>query len=152
MSELEKNYVLVNLLKKHLIAGAKASFSAIFDANITTLLAAAVLFFFGTSSVKGFATLLIISILVIFITAVWASRVLLGLLVNSGYFDDKTSWFGIPKKRIHPPEDEVDTLDLTTKFDRLDFVKHRKKFYVAFYRIYNRRNYYFECIQIKSRN
>ncbi|PZX07112.1 SecD/SecF fusion protein [Psychrobacillus insolitus] len=120
-------------VKKAFDSGAKSSFSAIFDANITTLLAASVLFFFGTSSVKGFATLLIISILVIFITAVWASRVLLGLLVNSGYFDDKTSWFGVPKKRIHPPEDEVATLDLTTKFDRLDFVKHRKKFYGVFF-------------------
>ncbi|SER84915.1 protein translocase subunit SecDF [Psychrobacillus sp. OK032] len=118
-------------VKKAFDAGAKESFSAIFDANITTLLAAAVLFYFGTSSVKGFATLLIISILVIFITAVWASRVLLGLLVNSGYFDNKPGWFGIPKKRMHAPEDEVDTLDLTTKFDRFDFVHSRKIFYIA---------------------
>lgn len=118
-------------VRKSFDAGAKESFSAIFDANITTLLAAAVLFYFGTSSVKGFATLLIISILVIFITAVWASRLLLGLLVHSGYFDNKPGWFGIPKKRIHPPEEEVDTLDLTTKFDRLDFVHSRKIFYIA---------------------
>ncbi|MFF2754206.1 protein translocase subunit SecDF [Psychrobacillus sp. NPDC058041] len=109
--------------------GAKEAFTAIFDANITTLLAAAVLFYFGTSSVKGFATLLIISILVVFITAVWASRILLGLLVHSGYFDNKPGWFGIPKKRIHSPEEEVDTLDLTTKFDRFDFVHNRKIFY-----------------------
>lgn len=118
-------------VKKAFDAGAKESFSAIFDANITTLLAAAVLFYFGTSSVKGFATLLIISILVIFITAVWASRILLGLLVNSGYFDNKPGWFGIPKKRMHAPEEEVDTLDLTTKFDRFDFVHSRKIFYIA---------------------
>lgn len=118
-------------VKKAFDAGAKESFTAIFDANITTLLAAAVLFIFGTSSVKGFATLLIISILVIFITAVWASRVLLGLLVHSGYFDNKSGWFGIPKKRMHAPEEEVDTLDLTTKFDRFDFVHSRKIFYIA---------------------
>ncbi|MEK3954098.1 protein translocase subunit SecDF [Psychrobacillus sp. FSL K6-1464] len=118
-------------VKKAFDAGAKESFTAIFDANITTLLAASVLFFFGTSSVKGFATLLIISILVIFITAVWASRILLGLLVHSGYFDNKPGWFGIPKKRIHAPEEEVDTLDLTTKFDRFDFVHSRKIFYIA---------------------
>lgn len=118
-------------VKKAFDAGAKESFTAIFDANITTLLAASVLFFFGTSSVKGFATLLIISILVIFITAVWASRILLGLLVHSGYFDNKPGWFGIPKKRMHAPEEEVDTLDLTTKFDRFDFVHSRKIFYIA---------------------
>lgn len=64
--------------------GASNSFSAIVDANITSLIAASVLFYFGTSSVKGFALLLIISILASFITAVWGSRLLLGLLVYSG--------------------------------------------------------------------
>ena len=80
---------------------------------------------------KDLQHLLIISILVVFITAVWASRLLLGLLVNSGAFDNKPSWFGIPKKRIHAPKENVDTLDLTTKFDRLDFVHNRKIFYFA---------------------
>lgn len=117
-------------VKKAFDSGAKEAFTAIFDANITTLLAAAVLFYFGTSSVKGFATLLIISIVVVFVTAVWASRILLGLLVHSGYLDNKPGWLGIPKKRIHAPEEEVDTLDLTTKFDRLDFVHNRKIFYI----------------------
>lgn len=109
--------------------GAKQSFSAILDANVTTLLAAAVLFYFGTSSVKGFATMLIISILASFITAVWGSRLLLGLLVDSGWLDTKKTWFGISKKSINPIENEVDTLDLPTKFDRFDFVKNRKIFY-----------------------
>ena len=48
-------------------AGNENSFSAVTDANLTTLLAGAVLFYFGTSSVKGFATSLIIGILVSFI-------------------------------------------------------------------------------------
>ncbi|MGG0663627.1 protein translocase subunit SecDF [Viridibacillus arvi] len=112
-------------------SGSKSSFSAIFDANITTLLAAAVLFMFGTSSVKGFATTLMISILVSFITAVWGTRILLGLLVNSGYFDGKTGWFGVSKKKVHKIEEGVDTLDLTTRFDKLDFVHNRKKYYAA---------------------
>ncbi|GKV54392.1 protein translocase subunit SecDF [Sporosarcina sp. NCCP-2222] len=110
-------------------AGSKSSFTAILDANITTLLAAVVLFIFGTSSVKGFATMLIISIAVSFLTAVWGSRLLLGLLVNSGMLDGKTGLFGISRKRVHAPEEEVDTLDLTTKFDRFDFVHARKRFY-----------------------
>ncbi|MGE7918413.1 protein translocase subunit SecDF [Viridibacillus sp. NPDC093762] len=112
-------------------SGSKSSFSAIFDANITTLLAAAVLFIFGTSSVKGFATTLMISILVSFITAVWGTRILLGLLVNSGYFDGKTGWFGVSKKKVHKIEEGVDTLDLSTRFDKLDFVHNRKKYYAA---------------------
>ena len=110
--------------------GAKSAFTAILDANLTTLIAAIALFIFGTSSVKGFATLLIISILASFLTAVWGSRVFLGLLVNSGLLDGKTGMFGISKKRVHSPEEGLDTLDLTTKFDWFEFVQTRKRFYV----------------------
>ncbi|MGE7673935.1 protein translocase subunit SecDF [Lysinibacillus sp. NPDC094403] len=108
--------------------GSKQSLSAIIDAQLTTLLAAAVLFQFGTSSVKGFATTLIISILLSFLTAVWGSRVLLGLLVNSGYFNNP-AWFGIAKSKQHSLDENIETLDLSTKFDRFDFVHNRKKFY-----------------------
>ncbi|TQR32846.1 protein translocase subunit SecDF [Lysinibacillus sphaericus] len=108
--------------------GSKQSLSAIVDAQLTTLLAAAVLFQFGTSSVKGFATTLIISILLSFLTAVWGSRVLLGLLVNSGYFNN-SAWFGIAKSKQHSLDENIGTLDLSTKFDRFDFVHNRKKFY-----------------------
>lgn len=108
--------------------GSKQSLSAIIDAQLTTLLAAAVLFQFGTSSVKGFATTLIISILLSFLTAVWGSRVLLGLLVNSGYINN-SAWFGIAKSKQHSLDENIGTLDLSTKFDRFDFVHNRKKFY-----------------------
>lgn len=111
--------------------GAKDSFSAIFDAHITSLLASIVLFYFGTSSVKGFATTLIISILVSFLTAVWGSRILLGLLVNSGLFDGKPWLFGVKKSTIYPAEENFSSLDLPTKFDRFDFVKSRKKFFTV---------------------
>ncbi|MEB2279120.1 protein translocase subunit SecDF [Lysinibacillus xylanilyticus] len=108
--------------------GSKQSLSAIVDAQLTTLLAAVVLFQFGTSSVKGFATTLIISILLSFLTAVWGSRVLLGLLVNSGYLNNP-AWFGIAKSKQHSLDENIGTLDLSTKFDRFDFVHNRKKFY-----------------------
>ncbi|MEK8199024.1 protein translocase subunit SecDF [Lysinibacillus sp. FSL M8-0134] len=108
--------------------GSKQSLSAIVDAQLTTLLAAGVLFYFGTSSVKGFATTLIISILLSFLTAVWGSRVLLGLLINSGYFNS-SAWFGIAKSKQHSLDENIGTLDLSTKFDRFDFVHNRKKFY-----------------------
>ncbi|ATP41247.1 protein translocase subunit SecDF [Solibacillus sp. R5-41] len=109
--------------------GSKQSLSAIIDAQLTTLLAAGVLFYYGTSSVKGFATTLIISILLSFITAVWGSRMLQALLVNSGYFNNP-AWFGIKKSQQYKVEDGITTLDLTTKFDKLDFVGNRKKFYM----------------------
>lgn len=118
-------------VKQAFKAGSKNSFSAIFDANITTLLAAGVLFVFGVSTVKGFATTLIITILVSFLTAVWGTRVLLGLLVNSGYLDNKKTWFGVKKSSIHGIEEGYDTLDLKTKFDRFDFVHTRNRFFIG---------------------
>ncbi|MGH2318235.1 protein translocase subunit SecDF [Planococcus sp. SE5232] len=111
--------------------GARSSFSAIIDANITTLLAAVVLFYYGTSSVKGFATLLIISILASFLTAVWGSRLLLGLWVNSGALDNKFGLFGLKKSAIHAREEELEITDLSTRFDRFDFAGNRNKFFLA---------------------
>lgn len=82
-----------NSLKKAFKLGNKNSLSTIVDANITTLLAAGTLFMFGTSSVKGFALMLIISILTSFVTAVYGSRLMLGLWIKSGVLDGKTHWF-----------------------------------------------------------
>ncbi|UTE76460.1 protein translocase subunit SecDF [Rossellomorea sp. KS-H15a] len=110
-------------------AGNKSSFLTILDANVTTILAAAVLFFYGTSSVKGFATMLIVSILTSFITAVWGSRLLLGLWVNSRIFNKKPGWFGVKKSEIKDLAENYDTLDLPTRFDRFDFAAQRKKFF-----------------------
>ncbi|MDZ5470850.1 protein translocase subunit SecDF (plasmid) [Bacillus sp. 31A1R] len=111
-------------------AGSKNSFSTIFDANITTILAAVVLFAYGTSSVKGFATMLILSVLASFITAVFGSRLLLGLWVNSRFLNKRVSWFGIKQSEIKDIAENYDTLDLPTKFDRFDFVGSRNKFFI----------------------
>ncbi len=110
-------------------AGNKSSFLTILDANVTTMLAAAVLFYYGTSSVRGFATMLIISILTSFITAVWGSRLLLGLWVNSRIFNKKPGWFGVKQTDIKDLAENYDTLDLPTRFDRFDFAAQRKKFF-----------------------
>ncbi|MBX9973172.1 protein translocase subunit SecDF [Cytobacillus firmus] len=110
--------------------GNKNSFATVTDSNLTTLLAGAVLFFYGTSSVKGFATSLIIGILGSFITNVYLSRFLLGLWVKSGFLDKRPGWFGLKKGDIHNIAENLDTLDLTTKFDRFDFVKYRKRFFI----------------------
>ena len=109
--------------------GTKNSLATITDANLTTLLAAAVLFYFGTSSVKGFATTLIISILMSFITAVYGTRLFMSLWVNSGFLDKRTTWFGVKKKYIHDLSEKINLMSLPTRFDKIDFVKHRKVFY-----------------------
>ncbi|MGY6212452.1 protein translocase subunit SecDF [Cytobacillus firmus] len=117
-------------IKSAFKAGEKNSLSTIFDANITTILAAAVLFMYGTSSVKGFATMLIISILASFITAVYGTRLLMGLWVHSKALDKKPGWFGVKKSEIKNIAENYDTLDLPTKFDKFDFVGHRRKFFI----------------------
>ncbi|GAA0483300.1 protein translocase subunit SecDF [Salinibacillus aidingensis] len=111
-------------------SGNKQSLSAIFDANITTLIAAAVLFMYGTSSVKGFATMLIVSILVSFITAVYGTRLLMGLWVNSKALNKRPGWFGVKNDEIKDIKkgEEVEPRFLGRFFD---IVKHRKKFIMA---------------------
>ncbi|MCB5235669.1 protein translocase subunit SecDF [Niallia circulans] len=110
-------------------AGNKNSTSTVVDANLTTMLAAIILFVYGTSSVKGFATLLIVSILMSFVSAVYGSRLLLGLLVRSKAFDKKITWFGINKKDVKHISENYDILTLPTKFDRLDFVKYKNIYF-----------------------
>ncbi|MDQ0299832.1 preprotein translocase subunit SecD/SecD/SecF fusion protein [Salibacterium salarium] len=82
-------------------SGTRRSLSTIMDANITTILAAGVLFYYGTSSVQGFAVMLIVSILTSFLTAVYGSRLLLGLWVNSRIFNKKPRVFGVKENEIN---------------------------------------------------
>jgi SecD/SecF fusion protein len=116
-------------IKSAFQAGNTNSLSSIIDANLTTVLAAAVLFVYGTSSVKGFATMLLISILTVFITAIYGSRWFLGLWVNSGLLNNKPGWFGVKKSDINDIALNVQTHELPTKFDRFDFVGNRNKFF-----------------------
>lgn len=75
--------------------GGKNSLGAIIDANITTLIAGIVLYIFGESTVKGFATMLIITIFITVICTVLLYRVLLGLYVKSKVFNNNpTLLFG----------------------------------------------------------
>jgi protein-export membrane protein SecD/preprotein translocase SecF subunit len=117
-------------LKSAFEAGEKHAFTAIFDANLTTILTACVLFFYGTSSVKGFATMLIVSVLMSFLTNVYGSRLLLGLWVKSGIFNKKPGWFAVHPSQIKNITDNVDTVDLPTRFDKIDFVGLRKKVFI----------------------
>ena len=78
--------------------GNKSSLVAIIDANITTLIAGIVLYIFGESSVKGFATMLIITIFITIITTVFLYRFIQSMFVKSKIFIDKPNMlFGKPK-------------------------------------------------------
>ena len=65
-------------------AGFKNALRAIVDSNITTLIAAFVLMYFGTGSVRGFSYTLCISVVVSMFTAVFVTRFLLNRAVRLG--------------------------------------------------------------------
>jgi preprotein translocase subunit SecD len=64
-------------------AGYDKAFSTIADANITTFIAAVVLFWFGTGPIKGFAITLAIGILTSMFTAIVGTRALVNLLYGT---------------------------------------------------------------------
>ena len=80
--------------------GFKRALTAIIDSNVCTILTSLVLVNFGTGPVKGFATTLIIGVLISLFTAVTVTRSLLMFFVGSGLADNPKlyaidrDWFG----------------------------------------------------------
>lgn len=73
--------------------GSKSSLKAIIDANVTTLLAGVILYIFGESSVKGFATMLIITIFITIFACVILYRVLQIMTVKTKAFNENEKLF-----------------------------------------------------------
>ena len=137
---VDSNIVMFARIKDELYAGrslttavkegSKSSFSAIIDANITTLIVAIIMFYFGESSIKGFATMLIITVIVTMFTMVLLTRVMLKLFTKGGFFDDKVGLFiHVNKKKIP----DVSKNEETPKriFDKVNFLKYRKLFMIV---------------------
>ncbi|WP_029906252.1 protein translocase subunit SecDF [Prevotella sp. 10(H)] len=76
--------------KVAIMDGYKHAFSAIFDANLTSVITAAILIIFGTGAIQGFATTLIIGIIASFITAVFLTRLFYDYMLNKGKFRNLT--------------------------------------------------------------
>ena len=105
-------------LNEAVTLGNKESLSSILDANITTIIVAIILFILGQSSVKGFATMLIINILLTIIVLVFLSKTVITVFAKSGFFDDKINLFiGLSKKKIIPSK------EIRIPFKKIDFVK-----------------------------
>jgi SecD/SecF fusion protein len=82
-------------------AGFEKAFSAIADSNATTVIAAALLFQFGTGSVRGFAVTLTLGVIATMFGALWISRVLFELKLNHWKnfklrFANMLHWIGLP--------------------------------------------------------
>ncbi len=70
-------------LRAAMDAGFSRAFATILDSNVTTLIAAAVLFFLGTGPIKGFAVTLGLGIILSMFTAITATRFILRLLIHA---------------------------------------------------------------------
>lgn len=104
--------------------GTKYSFSAILDGNITALIIALIMFMFGESSIKGFATMLIITTIITMIIMVGITRFLVGQFVKNNYFDHRLNAFiGFNHKRKSAQKDYL-------IFKKYDLLKPRKLLYM----------------------
>ena len=101
-------------------AGFKNALTTVLDAQITTLIAAVVLFEVGTTSVKGFALTLMIGIVFSIFTAVVVTQLFISLLASSKKFA-KNKYFGVN-------EDGSPKQLLNKTFS---FIKHRKFYYIV---------------------
>ena len=91
--------------------GYSRAFTAIFDSNLTTLIAAFLLFQFGTGPIRGFAVTLTIGLLSSMFTAIVVTRVIFESLLNLGWIKNSLPMFRLIGE---------------TKFD---FISKRKIFY-----------------------
>lgn len=79
---IKEELKLGKTLRAAIDSGFRRAFLTIFDSNITTLIGAVVLFYFGTGPIKGFAVTLSIGILSSMFTAIVVTKYLLKLLVE----------------------------------------------------------------------
>ena len=105
--------------------GSKSSFSAIIDANVTTLIVAIIMFILGESSIKGFATMLIITVLVTMVTMVFLTRTLLKVFIKTDYFNDKTNLFISVKKEDIPDVQKSEKVK-PNRFHKVNFFRFKK--------------------------
>ena len=114
-------------LKQAYENGTRNSFSSILDSNVTTFIIAVILFAFGESSVKGFATMLIINIIMAMLIVVLLTRTITSLFINTGFFDKKLKMFINQGKAEIVKTNEVVESKFEKKVNK-DYVKHIKKF------------------------
>ena len=120
---IKENLRIGKNLKESFEIGNKSSFTSIIDANITTIIAAIILFIFGQSSVKGFATMLIINVVVTIFVMIYLVKFILKIFISTNIFDKKIGLFiGMNKKKI------TKNKDIIIPYQKLNFIKHKNKF------------------------
>lgn len=80
-------------------AGFDRAFTSIFDSNMTTIIICSILYFFGTSIVKGFALTLAIGVIISMFTAITVTRTFMHLFFGTGQLKHP-AWFGLKPEQI----------------------------------------------------
>lgn len=114
-------------VKKSFDEGHTLAWRTILDSQTTTFIAAIIMYLFGTGAVKGFATMLMVTILVTLLINVFFVKFLLGLLVNSGALDNKKTWFNV-KASFIPDVSKGEEQRYFGPFKNIDFVKIAPRF------------------------
>jgi SecD/SecF fusion protein len=110
---MREEMALGKSLRASIAAGYHRAFSAIMDSNLTTIIAAALIFKFGTGPIRGFAVTLTIGLLANLFTAVWCTRVLFEVLCDQ---------FDLAK---------LSFMSIFTKVTNFDFIGKRKYCYIT---------------------
>lgn len=94
---IKEELKLGKTIKTAVTSGFDRAFLAIIDSNITTIIAAVVLYIFGTGTIKGFAVTLAIGTIVSMFTAIFVTKYLLKLVVDLKI--KNYAWYGLRKKK-----------------------------------------------------
>ena len=100
-------------------SGFERAFTSIFDSNMTTIITCIILYFCGTSIVKGFALTLAIGVMVSMFSAITITRNFMHLIFGTGNLKHP-EWFGIRKDEIGEGFQAVETKREKAKFGILD--------------------------------
>ena len=96
-TRIKEEIGLGKTVKSAIKTGFAKALSAIIDGNVTTLIAAAVLYWRGSGTVKGFATTLAIGIVLSMFTALFVTKFVLNALYDLGFTDKK--FYGTKKEK-----------------------------------------------------
>jgi len=80
-------------------AGFSRAWNSILDSNVSSLITAGILYWFGSSTIRGFALVLIIGVLVSMFTAITVSRTMLRLVVREDWAR-KAKYFGVTEEEF----------------------------------------------------
>ena len=100
-------------------SGFDRAFTSIFDSNMTTIITCIILYFCGTSIVKGFALTLAIGVIVSMFSAITITRNFMHLIFGTGNLKHP-EWFGIRTDEIGDGFQAVETKREKAKFRILD--------------------------------